>query len=87
MSFTNPTALKQIRARVSKTLVNVASIAKPNQVLVGEFIYNILQSSAGHSSFLNNDTFIEINLDPIKWKYPSHFNAGGIYHVYEYLEK
>jgi hypothetical protein len=65
----------------------VASIAKPNQVLVGEFIYNILQSSAGHSSFLNNDTFIEINLDPIKWNYPSHFNAGGIYHVYEYLEK
>jgi len=65
----------------------VASIAKPNQVLVGEFIYNILQSSAGHSSFLNNDTFIEINLDPIKWNYPSHFNAGGMYHVYEYLEK
>jgi len=65
----------------------VASIAKPNQVLVGEFIYNILQSSAGHSSFLNNDTFIEINLDPIKWDYPSHFNAGGMYHVYEYLEK
>lgn len=65
----------------------VASIAKPNQVLVGEFIYNILLSSAGQGSFRNNDTFIEINLDPIKWNYPSHFNAGSNYHVYEYLEK
>jgi adenylate cyclase len=76
------------KAHTSRSMAaKVASIAKPNQVLVGEFIYNILLSSAGHNSFLINETFIEINLDPIKWNYPSHFNAGGIYHVYEYLEK
>jgi adenylate cyclase len=65
----------------------IASIAKPNQVLVGEHIYNILfMSSASHKDSLNNSNFIEVNLDPTKWKYLSHFDPESMYHVYEYLE-
>jgi adenylate cyclase len=65
----------------------IASIANPNQVLVGEYIYNILiLSSARHKDSLNNSKFIELNLDPIKWKYLSHFDAQSMYRVYEYLE-
>jgi class 3 adenylate cyclase len=66
--------------------VKIASVAKPNQVLVGEFIYNILLSSSSHKDFLNNSKFIEVALDPLKWNYHSHFNPGSIYRVYEYLE-
>ena len=57
----------------------IASIAKPNQVLVGEFVYNILKSSVAPSSFR------EINLDPTKWKYLSHSDPESLYHVYEYI--
>ena len=65
----------------------IASIAKPNQVLVGEHIYNILfMSSASHKDSLNNSNFIEINLDPIKWKYLSHSDPESMYRVYEYLK-
>jgi adenylate cyclase len=64
----------------------IASIAKPNQVLIGEFIYNILLSSASKKDFLNNSNFVELNLDPIKWKYLSHFDPESMYRVYEYLE-
>ena len=65
----------------------IVSIAKPNQVLVGEFIYNILVSSANHKDlFLKKNKFVELNLDPIKWKYLSHFDPESMYHVYEYLE-
>jgi adenylate cyclase len=39
----------------------IASIAQPNQVLVGEFVYNILKSSSASSSFR------ELSLDPTKW--------------------
>src|ERR687895_326396 len=66
--------------------VKIASVAKPNQVLVGEFIYNILLSSSSHKDFLNNSKFVEVVLDPLKWNYHSHFNPGSIYRVYEYLE-
>lgn len=62
----------------------IASIAKPNQLLVGELIYNILNSK--EKDFLNNSKFIEVNLDPIKWKYLSHFEAESMYRVYEYLQ-
>ena len=58
----------------------ILSIAKPNQVLVGEFIYNILRSS----EFIIN--LIEINLDPTKWKYLSHSDPQSMYRVYEYIE-
>src|SRR6187200_2523078 len=65
----------------------IASIAKPNQVLVGEHIYNILfMSSASHKDSLNNSNFIEVNLDPTKWKYLSHSDPESMYRVYEYLE-
>jgi adenylate cyclase len=63
----------------------ISSIAQPNQVLVGELIYNILISSANYQEFLNNSNFIEINLESIKWNYPSLFNAGSVYRVYQYV--
>src|ERR671939_2070184 len=44
----------------------VASIAQPNQVLVGESIYNILVSSLKNEEFLRNIRFEEVNLDPIR---------------------
>ena len=65
--------------------VKIASVAKANQVLIGEFIYNILLSSSNHKDFLNDSKFKEVKLDPIKWNYPSPSNPGSIYRVYEYL--
>ena len=59
----------------------IASIAKPNQVLVGEHVYNILKSSMASSSFR------EVNLDPAKWKYLSRSDPESLYHVYEFLVK
>jgi adenylate cyclase len=66
----------------------IASIAKPNQVLIGEYIYNILHLSptANRKDFLNNSNFVELNLDPTRWKYLSHFDSESMYRVYEYLE-
>ena len=58
----------------------IASIAQPNQILVGESIYNILKSSSAASS-----SFREINLDPTKWKYLSHSDPESLYHVYEHI--
>jgi adenylate cyclase len=74
-----------IDSRISLTS-KIVSIAKPNQVLVGESIYNILLSSASYYDFLNNNKFTEINLDPTKWKYLSHFDAESMYRVYRYTE-
>jgi adenylate cyclase len=65
--------------------VKIASVAKANQVLIGEFIYNILLSSSHHKDFLNDSKFKEVKLDPIKWNYPSPSNPESIYRVYEYL--
>src|ERR671932_1081981 len=59
----------------------IASIAKPNQVLVGEHVYNILKSSIASSSFK------EVNLDPAKWKYLSRSDPESLYRVYEFLVK
>jgi adenylate cyclase len=58
----------------------IVSIANPNQVLVGESIYNILQSSES----ISKGQFIEIDLDPTKWKYLSHSDPESMYRVYEY---
>jgi adenylate cyclase len=58
----------------------IVSIAKPNQVLVGESIYNILLSSES----ISDSEFIEINLDPTKWKYLSRSDPESMYRVYEY---
>jgi adenylate cyclase len=58
----------------------IVSIAKPKQVLVGESIYNILLSSES----ISDNEFIEINLDPTKWKYLSRSDPESMYRVYEY---
>jgi class 3 adenylate cyclase len=58
----------------------IVSIAKTNQVLLGESIYNILRSSEFKSNL------IEINLDPTKWKYLSRSDPESMYRVYEYIE-
>jgi class 3 adenylate cyclase len=60
----------------------IVSIAKPNQVLVGESIYNIVLSSES----MSNSNLIEINLDPTKWKYLSRSDPDSMYRVYEYTE-
>jgi adenylate cyclase len=65
----------------------VGSIAQPNQILVGEFIYNILLSSVKiNEDFLRNVKFKEVNLDPTRWKYLSRSDPESLYHVYEFLE-
>jgi adenylate cyclase len=61
----------------------IASISKPNQVLVGEHLYNIMVSSNDKGS-LNKIKFNEVRLDPIKWKYLSQSDPQSLYHVYEY---
>src|SRR6188472_1921041 len=69
----------------------IASVAKPNQILIGESIYNIFKSSSTavtHEDFSNDylSSFREINLDPTKWKYLSRSDPESMYRVYEYLE-
>jgi len=71
----------------------IASVAKPNEVLVGESIYEIL-SSLGYDnnnmydktsfSFSSNH-FLKVNLDLLKWKYKS-LVTGSVYSVYRYLK-
>jgi adenylate cyclase len=61
----------------------IASIAKPNQVLVGELIYNIIANSKDKES--DKIKFEEVRLDPIKWKYLSQSDPQSFYHVYQYL--
>jgi adenylate cyclase len=63
----------------------IASIAKPNQVLVGEHVYNILKSSNTLKSSIALSSFREVNLDPAKWKYLSRSDPESLYHVYEFL--
>jgi adenylate cyclase len=63
----------------------ITSVAKPNQVLVGESIYNILQSSKDSKAFLDNNKFVEVGLDLTEWKYPSRTNTDRAYRVYEFL--
>lgn len=61
----------------------IVSIAKPNQILVGEYLYDILLSS---NSISNNNNLREIDLDPTKWKYLSHSDPESMYRVYEYVD-
>jgi adenylate cyclase len=63
----------------------ITAIAKPNQVLVGEQIYNILLSSDDSRSFLEKNKFLKVKLDLRKWKYPSRSDAERKYQVYEFL--
>jgi adenylate cyclase len=60
----------------------IASIAQPNQVLIGESIYNVLLSSVKNEEFLGNIKFKE---DPIGWKCLSHSDPKSMYHVYELI--
>jgi adenylate cyclase len=64
----------------------ITSIAQPNQVLVGEFIYNIILSSVNNKDFLRNIQLKEVNLNPTRWKYLSRSHPESIYSVYEFLE-
>lgn len=64
----------------------IASIAKPNQVLAGEFIYYTVRSPADDNHPLDDSRFEELKLDPAKWKYLSHFSPESMYRVYKYLE-
>ena len=61
----------------------IASIAKPNQVLVGELVYNIIADSKDKES--DKIKFEEVRLDPIKWKYISQSDPQSFYHVYQYI--
>lgn len=63
----------------------ITSIAKANQILIGERIYNILLSSTSYKDLINNNKFIEVNLDTANWKYLSHSDPQSLYRVYEYL--
>jgi adenylate cyclase len=60
----------------------IVSIAKPNQALVGERIYNIVLTSKS----MSKSNFVEIILDPAKWKYLSHSDPDSLYRVYEYTD-
>ena len=60
----------------------IVSIAKSNQVLVGERIHNIVLSSKS----MSKSKFIEIILDPTKWKYLSRSDPDSMYRVYKYTE-
>jgi class 3 adenylate cyclase len=63
----------------------ITSIAKPNQVLIGEHIYDIILSSTNPDDFFDKSKFVQLSLDPLKWKYLSHSDPESLYHVYEYL--
>src|SRR5215469_5976831 len=60
----------------------IVSITRPNQVLIGESIYNIVKLP----TYMNNSRFVEIILDPIKWKYLSRSDPDSMYRVYKYAE-
>jgi len=58
----------------------IVSIADPNQILVGENFYSIVQSSKS----INCSNFTEISLNPTKWKYLSRSDPHSRFRVYEY---
>ena len=59
----------------------IAAIAKLDQVLLGEFVYNLVKST----SIVTPNCFREITLDPRKWKYLSRSDPESMYHVYEFI--
>jgi hypothetical protein len=63
----------------------IASVARPNQVLVGELVYDIIISSPDRDKLFDKSKFVQISLDPLKWKYLSQSDPESLYHVYEYL--
>lgn len=63
----------------------IASVARPNQVLVGEHVYDIVISSSDRDNLFDKSKFVQISLDPLKWKYLSQSDPESLYHVYECL--
>ena len=64
----------------------IASIAQPNQVFLGESIYDILLSpKKNNNTEWPHNRFLKVNLDLSKWNYKSH-SSGNVYSVYRYLE-
>lgn len=63
----------------------IASVATPNQVLVGEYVYDIVTSSSDQDNLFDKSKFVQISLDPLKWKYLSQSDPESLYHVYEYV--
>jgi adenylate cyclase len=61
----------------------IASIAQPNQMLVGESIYDIVLSSQNNKD-LRNIQLKEVKLNPTRWKYLSHSDPKSMYRVYEF---
>ena len=61
----------------------IASIAQPNQVLVGEFIYDIILSAQNNKD-LRNIQLKEVKLNPTRWKYLSRSDPKSMYRVYEF---
>ena len=64
----------------------IVSIAKADQILIGEHVYNSLMSSEVKDTLYDSTIFREVKLDPKKWKYPSRFEIGKFYRVYELLK-
>jgi adenylate cyclase len=64
----------------------IVSIAKADQILIGEHVYNSLMSSGVKDTLYDSTIFREVNLDPKKWKYPSRYKTGNPYRVYEFLK-
>ena len=60
----------------------IASIAKPNQILIGEPVYNIIVEESKQKDSFDKTKFVEVCLDPIKWKYLSQSDPQSFYHVY-----
>jgi adenylate cyclase len=65
----------------------IVSVAQPNQVLLGESIYDIIFSVEQNNerNFQYNKRFQKINLDLLKWNYKSNV-SGKVYSVYNYLK-
>jgi adenylate cyclase len=59
------------------------SIAQPNQMLVGESIYDIILSSQNNKD-LRNIQLKEVKLNPTRWKYLSRSDPKSMYRVYEF---
>ena len=63
----------------------ITSIAKANQILIGEQYLQYSPIVTNYKGLVNNSKFIEVNLDPAKWNYLSHSDSQSMYRVYEYL--
>ncbi len=65
----------------------IASVSTPNQVLVGEYVYDIVTSSSDQDNLFDKSKFVQISLDPLKWKYLSQSDLESLYHVYEFSNR